>query len=474
MTAIISKELICQADDFIATHKKEILETLMDLVRIPSVQGEVSENAPFGEDCAMLLNASAKLYEKMGLTPTLNANDGYLTAEYGKGNKVLGIFAHGDVVPPGDGWLYTEPFSPVICDGIMIGRGCNDDKSGLVQMLYVVKMLNTLNIKLKNRLLLFTGTNEESGMADVKAFVKNKIIPDASIVPDGSYPFYSGEKGRVTFLLKKEQPFEKIISFTGGDCYNKVLDIATVTFAYDRELWTEIKEKITDDTAFTLAAKEDSFTISAIGTTAHAANPNKGINAAFLLTRLLSDCETLPENDRRIMCEAAEILETHYGENLGIAGADDVFGRLTCVNGMVKTEDNRLVLSFDVRYGLQITGTKILEGADSAKEGWHVTEYNCSDGYNLENTHPVAVALRKAYSFVSGDDREGAKMAAATYARHLQNAFSVGTVAPYKKRVDFPEGHGGVHQPDEAISIDGFLEGIKILFAMILEVDAVL
>ncbi len=474
MTSVLSKECLIQVDSFLETNKEEILKTLIDLVRIPSVRGEAMENAPFGKECARLLEASAKLYKKMGLNPIKNAQEGYLTAEYGEGEKLLGIFAHGDVVPPGDGWLFTKPFDPIIKDGLLIGRGCNDDKSGLVQMLYVVKMLETLNIKLKNRLLLFTGTNEESGMEDVRTFVKNEKMPDVSIIPDGSYPFYSGEKGRVTLLLQSKLPFQDILSFTGGDCYNKVLDAASVTFTKNQILYTEINEKIAEKNAFTLSETEKELKLSAVGRTAHAAGPAEGLNAAFLLAELLSDCQSLSENDRAILWEMAEMLETHYGDTLGIAGSDSVFGRLTCVNGMVKTVDKHPTLSFDIRYGLQITGKEILGKVQTIKQNWEITEHGSSDGYNLENSHPVAKALRKAYSFISGDDRDGAKMAAGTYARHLRNAFSVGTIATYKGKADFPEGHGGVHQPDEAISIEGFLEGIKILFAMILEVDAVL
>ena len=35
-------------------------------------------------------------------------------------------------------------------------------------------------------------------------------------------------------------------------------------------------------------------------------------------------------------------------------------------------------------------------------------------------------------------------------------------------------GHGGVHQPDEMLPIDGFIEGIKLFATMLLEVDEIL
>ncbi len=473
MNTVLTREITERADAFIAENKEEIIDTLLRLVRIPSVKDTAAPDAPFGRACAALLDEVTALYKTLGLTPKAVPSRGYVIAEYGQGRKTLGIFAHGDVVPPGEGWLYTEPFSPVIRDDIIIGRGCNDDKSGLVQMLYAVKMLQALKLPLNNKLLLFTGTNEETGMEDIKSFAANEKMPDAAIVPDGCYPFYSGEKGRVTFTLRADKSFEKILSFTGGDCYNKVLDTATVVLPAEASLRDAIVAKIRDDTAISLSESGGRLQLTAKGITAHAAHPEDGINAAQLLSSLLASCEALPVGDRSILQEAATILGTHYGDALGLAGEDTVFGRLTCVNGMVRSDGGKLSLCFDVRYGLQITGDKILETIPQ-KAGWHITEHSGSDGYNLENTHPVAVALREAYSFVSGDERDGEKMAAGTYARHLQNAFSVGTIATYKGKVDFPEGHGGMHQPDEAISIDGFLEGIKILLCMILAVDAVL
>ncbi len=474
MTGILTDTRMQEIDAYIAAHRGEITETLMRLVRIPSVRSAAEKDAPYGVPCADFLREVEKLYQEMGLSPHIVPESGYITALYGKGEKTLGIFAHGDVVPPGEGWLYTEPFQPVIKDGFMIGRGCNDDKSGLVQMLYATKMIEELGLPLRNKLLLFTGTNEESGMADVMDFKENEKMPDASIVPDGEYPFYSGEKGRVTFWFQNERKSKAILAFTGGDSFNRVLDTAEALIETTPLRKKEIEEKISGKDAFFLTEKDGALHLTAKGLTAHAASPEKGINAAYILAQLLADCDSLLEDDRMLMWETADILKTHYGEALGINGEDSVFGKLTCVNGMVKTEGGKLSLSFDVRYGLQITGEEILEKAKTAKAGWQVTDAEGSDGYNLENTHPVAMALRRAYASVSGDDREGKKMPAGTYARHLQNAFSIGTVAEYKGKADFPEGHGGVHQPDEAISVDGFLEGLKILICMILEVDSIL
>ena len=61
-----------------------------------------------------------------------------------------------------------------------------------------------------------------------------------------------------------------------------------------------------------------------------------------------------------------------------------------------------------------------------------------------------------------------------TYSRFLKNAVSIGTHIKKTSPLDMPSGHGDVHQPDEAIDIDGLLDGIEILSHIIIKVDNIL
>ena len=42
-----------QIHNYVQSHKEEIVETLKELIKIPSVRGTASENAPFGAECAL-------------------------------------------------------------------------------------------------------------------------------------------------------------------------------------------------------------------------------------------------------------------------------------------------------------------------------------------------------------------------------------------------------------------------------------
>jgi succinyl-diaminopimelate desuccinylase len=53
-----------------------------------------------------------------------------MVAMRGSGAPHFGFAGHLDVVPPGDGWA-TDPFEPVIADGLLTGRGANDMKSAI-------------------------------------------------------------------------------------------------------------------------------------------------------------------------------------------------------------------------------------------------------------------------------------------------------------------------------------------------------
>src|SRR4029450_9239081 len=53
-----------------------------------------------------------------------------MVAMRGSGAPHFGFAGHLDVVPPGEGWT-SNPFDPVIADGVLTGRGANDMKSAI-------------------------------------------------------------------------------------------------------------------------------------------------------------------------------------------------------------------------------------------------------------------------------------------------------------------------------------------------------
>ena len=53
-----------QIHNYVQNHKDEIVETLKELIKIPSVRSEVEENAPFGINCAKALSCAYDIFKK--------------------------------------------------------------------------------------------------------------------------------------------------------------------------------------------------------------------------------------------------------------------------------------------------------------------------------------------------------------------------------------------------------------------------
>jgi acetylornithine deacetylase len=139
-----------------------IVETLCDIVRFPSVVKSDPREAGAGErDCQVYLQ---KRLEALGFTTDPWDPDGpALYAKYegrpgankgrafegrpnlagvlkGKGDgRSIMLTGHIDVVPPGasEHWM-SDPFAPVISEGLVRGRGTVDMKGGVACMLIAI------------------------------------------------------------------------------------------------------------------------------------------------------------------------------------------------------------------------------------------------------------------------------------------------------------------------------------------------
>ena len=180
---------------YIRAHADELLESLAALVRIPSVEGVPEEHAPFGREPARALHETLALCEKLGFR-TGNMDDRVGWCEYGEGEEMVAVLGHLDVVPAGDGWTETEPFSGEIKNGRIYGRGTMDDKGPMVAAIYALAALKDAGFAPSKRIRLLFGTNEETGCGDMSWYVSHGgELPVYGFTPDGEYPIINGEKG---------------------------------------------------------------------------------------------------------------------------------------------------------------------------------------------------------------------------------------------------------------------------------------
>ena len=465
---------------WLEAHRDEILTDWMDLVRIPSVHDNAAPKAPYGMECARALKKAAQMLEQRRFSVRLNEDDGYALASYGNGDKLIGLFGHSDVVPAGDGWLFTEPFSPIIKEGRMIGRGCSDNKSGVMASICILQILRDCEIPISSTVQTFVGSNEESGMGDVSAFVKKEKMPDLSLVPDADFPCSLGEKGILRAWLQCKTPLNTIRDFRGGDAFNIVLDQAEVVLAPDARLEAQLRSQIADDSTLTLSTTEEGLVLTATGVAKHAAVPEGSVNATVLATNTLLGCDALDAADRRALRTVATLLSSHYGEGMGIGFADPDFGALTAVNGMVAMEEGKLRISLDIRYGTALPGTQLEQHLTEIwdAEGWETISMDNREGFSIAKDSPVPQIMVDICRELTGQERSVYRMAGGTYARYLKNAFAVGVTDAIPNHtesiLEMPEGRGGAHQRDECINIDHFFQGVRILTHAVIQCDRTL
>ncbi|MBQ4087359.1 MAG: Sapep family Mn(2+)-dependent dipeptidase [Clostridia bacterium] len=460
--------------EFIYAHRDEMVETLKALVKIPSVQSEKEEDAPYGKECAALLDAVSRLYEESGFPTKRQKENMYSLAYLPGGKRTIGVFAHGDVVPVGDDWTVTKPFEPIEKDGFLFGRGVRDNKSGIVATLFALRAVRELSLPFSSTVMAFTGSNEESGMADVRRFAIEEPMPDVSLVPDMSFPHSMGEKGIMRFFAVCDAPLTVVKEANGGTAFNVVLDQAIVRLAPHEDLAEEIRNLIAGNPDVTLEETEDELVLRATGVSAHAAVPDGSVNAAYLAFTALANCANIPERDREILTTASMLLSTCHGESFGVGFSDSAFGPLTCANGIVKMEEGRLFLSFDIRYGTEGNGEEIQTKIRRmlAMQGWHVEEMDDRPGYRHAENDKVCKLLQNVCKQFERANQTTYFAGGGTYARHLKNAYGTGSATESgKEKPNLPEGHGAVHQCDEYMDVEGLMEGTVILTMMLLALD---
>ncbi len=175
------------------------IELLLELIRIPSV-------SPSGEHYEEISHLLAKHSKELGFNVNIirvdpdyqksmckNAgeNPRYIViADNNRGGPSLHFNGHYDVVPGGSGWKITEPFSPVIKNGKLYGRGAIDMKGGIASVLAGLYLLKqTTGYPNNLRIQLAFVPDEEIGGECGTGYLVDKIlekIPEYVIIPEPS------------------------------------------------------------------------------------------------------------------------------------------------------------------------------------------------------------------------------------------------------------------------------------------------
>jgi len=450
-------QIVAQIQEWLRAHEQELLQDTLEMLRIPSLEGDPAPNAPYGPENRRALDLALQLSEKYGFTTKdVEGHIGY--AEFGQGDRLVMSLGHLDVVPVGPGWKHA-PFGAEIDGDYIYARGAVDDKGPTMASFYAMRAIKEVCPNLPARLRQVFGCNEESGFGCVARYVETEEAPTYGIAPDSGWPLYHGEKGianlEISVPLAKGE-FE-LISIEGGQRPNIVIDSCSAKVRVAGSARAHVEEKLGDawDRNVTFSWEEgDVLGVYAIGKAAHGSTPFEGDSAAIRAIRFLRDVAPLSAYNY-----FDELLATTHigGAGLGISGSDPESHDLTSNLGIVKTEDGNVELLFNIRYPVTWNGQDLQRRCEERlatyKSGFNLRVTRDSPPLYFPLDHPLVKTIVDVYEKETGERRRPGTMGGGTYARAIPNTVSVGTGW---------EGDGGAHETDERLKVEHLFKMSRI------------
>ncbi|WP_147533670.1 peptidase [Bacillus marasmi] len=119
------------------------------------------------------------------------------------GGKSIILNSHIDVVPEGDLEKWEEdPFSGLIKNGKLFGRGSTDMKGGTAALLLAIEAIQATQIKLKGNVIFESVIEEESGGAGTLACLLRGYTADAALIPEPTnLKFFPKQQGSMWFRI---------------------------------------------------------------------------------------------------------------------------------------------------------------------------------------------------------------------------------------------------------------------------------
>jgi succinyl-diaminopimelate desuccinylase len=236
----------------VETIRSQVLDSLKDLVRIPTVNPPGSH---YQELCDYAMQRLRQLDCEVDLVevPAARENDLY---PFGKGHARMSLVGryrksraerpglhlsgHYDVVPAGTSWS-RDPFDPTEEDGRLYGLGTSDMKGGIAAVMGVIQALHETNTTLRNGLTFsFTPDEETGGLAGMGYLVRQGIIKaDFGIITEPSQPHFVriGHRGVLWVeVVTKGRTSHASMPYRGINAFKKLVRVAQGLEDLEREL----------------------------------------------------------------------------------------------------------------------------------------------------------------------------------------------------------------------------------------------
>ncbi|MBD3110515.1 dipeptidase PepV [Bacillus sp. AGMB 02131] len=455
-------------------RKEQLIKDTQEFLRIKSVLDEenATPEAPLGKGVQEALQYMLKKGENDGYTvKDVEHLAGHI--EMGKGEDILGILCHVDVVPEGDGWS-SDPYGAEIRDGKIFARGVLDDKGPTMAAYYAMNIVKELGLPLSKRVRMIIGTDEESEWRCVDTYFKHEEMPTLGFAPDADFPIIFAEKGIWDFYMNQAPNLEAgsaditVKQFESGRRFNMVPDYATAVLEV-KEAPAAIK---TEFEAFLAknelkgAAKEEGNTIvlELEGVSAHGMEPKNGVNAGLYLSLFLNELPLSKHANDYFTFVVNYLFNDSRGKSFGIAYNDEETGDVTLNVGLMRYSKEEggqvgINLRYPVSYGHGVASDKLQK---VLKENhFALSTLSHSKPHHVKSDSFLVQTLSKVYEGQTGEKAELIAIGGGTYARSLEAGVAFGPLFPGREDI--------AHQKDEYMYIEDLLKATALYAEAIYE-----
>ena len=240
-----------QLDAWIDAHFDEQVRFLQELIRVPT-DTPPGNNAPHAERTAELLQAMGIAVEKHPVpAPAVHAaglqsiTNLIVRHRFGAGGKTIALNAHGDVVPPGEGWTH-DPYGGEIVDGKLYGRASAVSKCDFSTFTFAMRALEAVCPPTQGSVeLLFTYDEEFGGEVGPAWLLQHQLTrPDLMIAAGFSYQVITAHNGCLQLEVTVHgQMAHAAIPESGVDALQAAVQILNVLYAQNA-LYKSIRSKV--------------------------------------------------------------------------------------------------------------------------------------------------------------------------------------------------------------------------------------
>ncbi|QTE67888.1 M20 family metallopeptidase [Clostridiales bacterium] len=432
-------------------YRAEFTEKLREWVRIPSVQGEAEDGAPFGKEVRHMLDAAEADAKAMGFP--VRDFDGYACdITLGDRPEMIAVLGHLDVVPAGDGWNYP-PFGAEMDGTRIYGRGTSDDKGPALASLYAMRAIREAGIPLKKSIRLILGCNEETDWKDMEWYSAHAEIPAVGFSPDASFPVINTEKAiiHLRFTAPETGSGLQVVEMSTGERPNVIPGECTAVVRGGEELAGKVRTwGLEKNLPVNAEVVPEGVRITAEGIPGHSAYPEGRRNAIGMMICLLRDLGA--EGPLKVLADAVGM--THDGSGLGCACSDEVSGPLTCNMGILHLKDGAWTGTLDMRCPVNADLPALRDAAKAHLPGFEVETLEMKPAHHVPADSELVTQLLAAYEEETGLPGETIATGGGTYAKVLSQGVAFGAT--------FPDDEDLAHQANEYADMDRLVTAAKI------------